>query len=120
MRAGKTSDKRANALWGRGGRRVGAVLTTVSCVLVVAIGAAGSSAGNGNGGNNTSRADAGVVKAMSGKIKAYIPGALLSAAQQNPKQSFDVILQGQRKEQMAREAEAIVGHEEESDRSSNR
>jgi serine protease AprX len=98
MRAGKSSDKRANALWGRGGRRVGAVLTTVSCVLVVAIGAAGSSAGNGNGGNNTSRADAVVVKAMSGKIKAYIPGALLSAAQQNPKQSFDVIIQGQRKE----------------------
>src|SRR5260370_40748432 len=97
MRAGKshTSDNRGNALWGRGGRRVGAVLTTVSCVLVVAIGAAGSSAGNGNGAT-TSKADAMVIKAMSGKLNAYIPGALLSAAEQNPKQSFDVIIQGER------------------------
>ena len=35
---------------------------------------------------------------MSSRIRAYIPGALLSAAQQNPKQSFDVILTGSRKE----------------------
>ena len=102
MRAGKfhTSDNRANALWGRGGRRVGAVLTTVSCVLVVAIGAAGSSAGNGNG-LNASKADAVAIKAMAGKLKAYIPGALLSAAEQNPTQSFDVILQGERKGKVA-------------------
>jgi serine protease AprX len=38
-----------------------------------------------------------VIKAMSGKLNAYIPGALLSAAEQNPTQSFDVIIQGERK-----------------------
>src|SRR5436309_1742975 len=32
--------QRGNALWGRGGRRVGAVVATVSCVLVVTTGAA--------------------------------------------------------------------------------
>ena len=95
MRAGTrvTSDHRSNALWGRGGRRAGAVLTTVGCVLIVA---AGSSAGNGNnGGNNVQTA---LVKTMSSHLHAYIPAALLSAAQQNPKQSFDVILQGQKRE----------------------
>ena len=70
------------------------LLTTVSCVLVAVSGAAGSSAPP----PTASTAQTALVKAMSSHLHAYIPGALLSAAQQNPKQSFDVILQGARKE----------------------
>jgi serine protease AprX len=101
MRPGTTSntgEKRANALWGRGGRRVGAVVaTTVSCVLLVASGAAGSPAP----ASSASSAQAAVVKALSSHQRAYIPGALLSAVQQSPSQSFDVILQGQKREKAA-------------------
>ena len=96
MRQGgtKSSEKKSNALWGRGGRRVGVVLATVSCVLVAVSGAAGSPAPPaGAAGLQTA-----LVKTMSSHLRAYIPGALLSAAQQNPKQSFDVIMQGSRKE----------------------
>jgi serine protease AprX len=98
MRPGTTtSDKRANALWGRGGRRVGAVVaTTISCVLLVASGAAGSPAPP-----SASSAQAAVLKALSSHQRAYIPSALLSAVQQNPSQSFDVILQGQKREKAA-------------------
>jgi serine protease AprX len=88
-----SSEKRSNALWGRGGRRVSIVLATVSCTLVAVSGAAGSSAPPSASGQQTA-----LVKAMSSRLHAYIPGALLSAAQQSPKQSFDVILQGARKE----------------------
>ena len=99
MRAGirLTSDKRSNALWGRGGRRVGVVLATASCVLVAAGGAAGSSAAP----PAPPTLQSALVKTLASHVKAYIPAALLSAAEQNPKQTFDVILQGQRKERSA-------------------
>ena len=99
MRAGTrvTGEQRSNALWGRGGRRVGVVLaTTISSVLLVASGAAGSSAPPA-----ASALQSALVKAMTTHQHAYIPGALLSAAAQNPKQSFDVILQGQKREKAA-------------------
>jgi serine protease AprX len=85
-----SGEKRMNALWGRGGRRIGVVLAAVSCVLVAVSGAAGAPA--------SPPAGSALIKSMSSRIHAYIPGALLSAAQQNPKQSFDVILTGSRKE----------------------
>ena len=96
MRQGGTrsSGNKSNALWGRGGRRAGVALAAVSCVLVVVSGAAGSPAAPPSG----SAAQTGLVKSMSSRVHAYIPAALLSAAQQNPKQSFDVIIQGSRKE----------------------
>lgn len=84
-------EKRPNALWGRGGRRAGIALATVSCVLVVVSGAAGAPAAPPS-------ASSALMKSMASHIRAYIPAALLSAAEQNPKQSFDVILQGSRKE----------------------
>jgi serine protease AprX len=90
----RSSGNRPNALWGRGGRRAGVALAAVSCVLVVVSGAAGSPAAP----PSASAAQTGLVKSMSSHVRAYIPGALLSAAQQNPKQSFDVIIQGSRKE----------------------
>ena len=85
---------RSNALWGRGGRRVGVLLATVSAVLVAVSGAAGAPASPPSASN----VQTALIKTMSSRIHAYIPGALLSAAQQSPKQSFDVILQGSRKE----------------------
>jgi serine protease AprX len=100
MRAGTrvTSEQRSNALWGRGGRRVGAVLaTTISCVLLVASGAAGSSAP----APSASSLQTALIKAMTSHLHAYIPSSLLDAATQNPKQSFDVILQGQKREKAA-------------------
>ncbi|HJX46701.1 MAG TPA: hypothetical protein VJ375_02560, partial [Gaiellaceae bacterium] len=63
-------------------------------MLVVVSGAAGSPAAP----PSASAAQTGLVKSMSSRIHAYIPAALLSAAQQNPKQSFDVIIEGSRKE----------------------
>ena len=74
---------RANALWGRGGRgsglraRAGALVTTVAVALALAAVAA---AGTGNGSSNG--------------LKAYVDASLLSAAAQNPAQSFDVIVEG--------------------------
>jgi serine protease AprX len=38
---------------------------------------------------------------LASHIHAYIPGSLLSAAEQNPKNSFDVILQGSKKDKSA-------------------
>ena len=87
----RSAEKRSNALWGRGGRRAGIALAAISCVLVVASGAAGAPAAPPS-------ASSALMKSMASHIRAYIPAALLGAAEQNPKQSFDVILQGSRKE----------------------
>ena len=92
---GSTSgEKRSNALWGRGGRRIGVILAATASVLVAVSGAAGAPASPPSASaQQTAR-----MHTMSSRIRAYIPDALLSAAQQNPKQSFDVILTGSRKE----------------------
>jgi serine protease AprX len=58
-------------------------------ISVVAVFATASVAGAGIASNNGSSKD-GV------NLKSYVPSSLLSAIQQNPKQSFDVILQGDR------------------------
>jgi serine protease AprX len=87
-------EKRSNALWGRGGRRIGVVLAVASCVLVAVSGAAGSPGSPPSAG----AVQTALIKNMSSHVRAYIPDSLLSAAQQNPKQSFDVILQGSRKQ----------------------
>jgi hypothetical protein len=55
----------------------------VSMFAMASVAAAG-----GNGGGN---------RQGYGDLKSYVPDTLLSAIQQNPRQSFDVILQGDRK-----------------------
>jgi serine protease AprX len=65
-------------------------------MLLVASGAAGSSAPP-----SASSIQTALIKAMTGHQHAYIPSALLSAAVQKPTQSFDVILQGQKREKAA-------------------
>src|SRR6266576_1004961 len=82
---GSRGEQRSNALWGRGGRRAG--VTTAMVVVFAMASVAGA------GLNSHSDGDG-----KYGNLKAYIPDTLLSAIQQNPAQSFDVILQGDRKQ----------------------
>jgi serine protease AprX len=72
-------------LWGRGGRRAGAaLLTTVACfTLAAAVAVAGPGSGKPAGGDHSG-------------LKAYVEDSLLASIQQNPNQSFDVILEGPR------------------------
>src|SRR3954469_9947389 len=79
---GSRGESRSNALWGRGGRRAGSIMASFTGVLALA--ASATAAGVGGGGYSFGNA-------KSGALKAYVSGSLLSAAQQNPKQSFDVI-----------------------------
>jgi serine protease AprX len=83
---GSRGEARSNALWGRGGRRAGALMTTMT--VVFALGAAMAVADGGKGNSN----------AFSGgdHLKAYVPGALVSAIEQDPAQTFDVIVQGEK------------------------
>jgi len=82
---GSQGETRSNALWGRGGRRAGvAVAMVVVFAMASVAGAAVRDGGSGSG--------------QYGNLKAYVPDTLLSAIEQNPTQSFDVILQGDRKQ----------------------
>ena len=78
--------ERSNALWGRGGRRAGAVVAmlVVACALATTA-AAGTAGGHGSWGFN--------VQGI-GKTSAYIPDSLASAILQDPRQKFDVIVEG--------------------------
>ena len=82
---GSRGEQRSNALWGRGGRRAG--VATAMVVLFAMASVAGAGLNSHSGGNG-----------KYGNLKAYIPDSLLSAIQQNPGQSFDVILQGDPKQ----------------------
>jgi serine protease AprX len=73
---GGRGEGRSNALWGRGGRT--GIALVVLCAALAA--AAGAGAGNGLG--------------KAAAPGAYVPDSLASAIQQNPRQRFDVILQG--------------------------
>jgi serine protease AprX len=77
---------RSNALWGRGGRKAGAAVAglVVSCVLA-ATASAGIPSGHGAWGFNTQ----GI-----GATNAYVPDSLASAILQDPRQKFDVIVEG--------------------------
>jgi serine protease AprX len=83
MRVGSRQDgsSRANALWGKGGRRVTIAAATMASLLVTSAAAVGA----------PSPAPA---KVPNLKLKAYVPDSLLSAVQQNPRSTYDVIVQG--------------------------
>src|SRR6266851_7958203 len=87
---GSRGESRSNALWGRGGRRAGAVVATFTVVFAMAASATAAGIGSGNGNSGSGGGNS---------LKSYVPTTLLSAIQQNPKQSFDVILQGDRQQQ---------------------
>ncbi|HZR96796.1 MAG TPA: S8 family serine peptidase [Gaiellaceae bacterium] len=65
------------------------MLVATVCVFASASVAGASLNGGGPGGN-------GLHNGRSGELKSYVSPDLLSAIQQNPKQQFDVILQGNR------------------------
>ena len=95
MRPGGTNGygSRSNALWGRGGRWTTAAVAAVATALALsATAAAGTAGGGGHGfwGFNTQGL---------GRTNAYIPDSLASAIRQNPRQKFDVIVEGVQKPQ---------------------
>jgi serine protease AprX len=81
---GSRGEARSNALWGRGGRRAGAVVAMVATAFVFAAAGTAASLDNAKSAGNHSG------------LKAYVEDSLLSAVQQNPKGTFDVIVQGSR------------------------
>ena len=81
---GSRGESRSNALWGRGGRRAGAAIA--SFAVVCALAASATAAGVGSPGNGGGRSF--------GNLRSFVAPELLSSIQQNPRQSFDVILQG--------------------------
>src|SRR5438128_6393388 len=74
-----TGSGRFNALWGRSGRRASAIAATVLCAL----GAAAA----------TAAAPGSQTGAPTSTLAAFVQPTLLGAIQQNPAQSFDVIVQ---------------------------
>jgi serine protease AprX len=78
---GSRGEHRSNALWGRGGRRAGAALLTTVAMFTFA----------------ATMAVAGTKEYKPGAahkgLKAYVEDSLLAAVQQNPAQTFDVIVQ---------------------------
>src|SRR5437764_416417 len=81
---GSRGESRSNALWGRGGRRAGAAVAMVAVFAMASVAAAGITSKNDKGGGKYD-------------LKAYVSPDLLSAIQQNPSQTFDVIVQGDKK-----------------------
>jgi serine protease AprX len=82
---GSRGEARSNALWGRGGRRAGAVISAVAVFAMASVAGASLNGGSSDGGGTSG-------------LKAYVPDTLLSSIAQDPKQSFDVIVQGDRKQ----------------------
>ncbi|HVM57372.1 MAG TPA: S8 family serine peptidase [Gaiellaceae bacterium] len=82
---GGRGEPRSNALWGRGGRKAGAAVATVVVACTVAATATAGPGGRHHWGFNVP----GI-----GQTTAYIPDSLASAIRQNPRQRFDVIVEG--------------------------
>jgi serine protease AprX len=92
---GSRGESRSNALWGRGGRRAGSIVASLA--IVCAFAASATAAGVGSGGDKSF-----------GNLKSYVAPDLLSSIQQDPKQSFDVIVQGDRKTKSSALIQKIV------------
>src|SRR6476469_1211710 len=81
---GSRGESRSNALWGRGGRRAGVAVAALTVLLAMATGATAAGSDNGSSGSS------------GGNLKAYVPITLRDSITQNPDQTFDVIVQGQK------------------------
>jgi serine protease AprX len=84
---GSRGESCSNALWGRGGRRSGAAVA----VLVVAACALASTATAGTKGGHASWT---FTTRGLGHTSAYVPSSLATAVQQSPNKKFDVIVEG--------------------------
>lgn len=80
---GSRGESRSNALWGRGGRRAGVAVASLTVLFAMAAGAAASGTDHGSASSSSG-----------GNLKAYVPTELRDAITQNPGQTFDVIVQG--------------------------
>src|SRR5690349_4021889 len=80
---GSRGESRSNALWGRGGRRAGVAVATMA--LAFSFAAAAAVAGGGTKSTPLPGLD---------HLKAYVQGSLISAIEQNPDATYDVIVQG--------------------------
>src|SRR5215475_12455798 len=96
---GSRGESRSNALWGRGGRRAGSIVATLVVALALAASATAASVG---------RPGWGFQGGSLGTLKAYVPDSLVSAIQQNPNQSFDVIVQGDTKDKSKNFLDKII------------
>src|SRR5512142_1586666 len=74
---GSRGELRSNALWGRGGRRAGVAVAALTSALAFA--GLAAAAGGGSSG---------------APAKAFVAQSIVSAIQQNPAQSLDVIVEG--------------------------
>src|SRR4051794_15212935 len=83
---GSRGESRSNALWGRGGRRAGAIVVMVAGFAMASVAGAGVASLRDNGNSGSGKG-----------LKAFVPSELLSVIQQNPAQTFDVIVQGEKK-----------------------
>jgi serine protease AprX len=92
---GSRGESRSNALWGRGGRRAGSIVASFAIVCAFAASATAAGVGSGSG------------KSF-GNLKSFVAPDLLSSIQQNPKQSFSVIVQGDRKTKSSALLQKIV------------
>ncbi len=85
-------ETRPNALWGKGGRGLVAALALIVVLVTPMAALAGSSSGRGGGSS----------------VKAYLSPGLLESASENPKATFDVIVQGTRSTSSARVAGEVA------------
>src|SRR6266850_2564660 len=97
---GSRGESRSNALWGRGGRRAGSIVATVTVVFAMTASAMAAGVGSTPSTGFASKI---------GKLKGYVPTELVDATLQNPRQSFDVIVQGDRSERSSGFINRIVG-----------
>jgi serine protease AprX len=82
---GSRGESRSNALWGRGGRRAGVAVATAAVVFSFA---AAAVAGGGSKSTPLPGLD---------HLKAFVSPSLVSAIEQNPDATYDVIVQGDKK-----------------------
>src|SRR5438128_2516013 len=82
---GSRGESRSNALWGRGGRRAGVAVAALTVLLAMAAGATAAGLGQASGGSS------------GGNLKAYVPSTLRDAIAQTPGQTFDVLVQGDKR-----------------------
>jgi len=97
---GGRGESRSNTLWGRGGRKAGAVVATVAVACTLAATATAGPGGRHHWGFNVP----GI-----GQTTAYIPDSLASAIRQNPRQRFDVIVEGVQQPQDSSQTRVSAG-----------
>jgi serine protease AprX len=82
---GSRGESRSNALWGRGGRRAGAAVAALTVLFAMATGATAAGFDHGSSGSSGDN------------LKAFVPISLRDAITQTPDETFDVIVQADKR-----------------------